>query len=66
MSFPEVLTFKGGWGDGTEGEAGNLEGGKGPVAEKVPSSAGVVVVVVFKGRKVDKIRFQDFYRPPPA
>lgn len=30
-----MLTFKGGWGDGTEGEAGNLKEGKGPVAEKV-------------------------------
>lgn len=30
-----MLTFKGGWGDGTEGAVGNLKEGKGPVAEKV-------------------------------
>lgn len=61
---------------GTEGEAGNLEERKGPVAEKVYTRGPTlrsaclrcwrVVVVVFKGRKRDKIRFQDFYPPPPA
>lgn len=30
-----------------------------------PTGLVVVVVVVFKGRKIDKIRFQDFYLPPP-
>lgn len=62
-------------GDGTEVEAGNLEEGKGLVAEnvcvtgrfrlsEVSASAGFVVVAV-KGRKRDKIRFQDFHPPHP-
>lgn len=61
-------------GDGTEVEAGNLEEGKGLVAENVCITgfdfqkrlplAGFVVVAV-KGRKIDKIRFQDFHPPHP-
>lgn len=38
----------------------------GLLLSKVPASVGLVVGV-FKGRKIDKIRFQDFYPslPPP-
>lgn len=32
----------------------------------MPAAAAGVVVVAFKGRKIDKIRFRDFYPPPPA